>query len=326
MIRKPSSAADFSEFTHYPPVSTYSIVARDAETGEMGVAVQSHYFSVGSVVPWAEAGVGAVATQSNVDPAYGPLGLTLMRAGKSADQALSALLTGDSDNSGRQVAMIDMKGRVAAYTGEGSIPEAGHKTGEQYSVQANLMAQSTVPEAMANAFETAQGDLVERLLRALEAAEVEGGDIRGKQSAALLVVRAEPTGKAWLDRLFDLRVEDHANPLRELRRLVDLKRAYISVNEAITLLNNAEFEQAGQAIEQATTLVPDEATNGEIVFWLGVNMIDPEHEQQASAYLRRAYLQDKSWAEVLSRLFSSGRLSIDKPGFDQLFIDMQQGD
>jgi uncharacterized Ntn-hydrolase superfamily protein len=186
------------------PVATYSIVARDPATGELGVAVQSHWFSVGPIVPWAEAGVGAVATQSFVDPSYGPLGLDLMRAGKSATEALSGLVESDAHPEVRQVAMIDARGNVAAHTGANAIIAAGHQTGENYSVQANLMESSTVWPAMADAFETASGDLAERLLAALEAAEAEGGDIRGRQSAALLVVSGEPTGRPWVDRTFDL--------------------------------------------------------------------------------------------------------------------------
>jgi uncharacterized Ntn-hydrolase superfamily protein len=208
------------------PVSTYSIVARDAATGELGVAVQSHWFSVGSVVPWAEAGVGAVATQSFVDPSYGPLGLQLMRAGKSAPEALQALLAGDSGRDVRQVGMVDASGKVATHTGRLDIPQAGGQAGDGYVVQANLMDKATVWPAMARAFEGAKGDLAERMLAALDAAEAEGGDIRGRQSSALLVVKAKSSGRPWADKLFDLRVEDHPDPLVELRRLVRVQRAY----------------------------------------------------------------------------------------------------
>ena len=208
------------------PVATYSIVARDPATGTIGVAVQSHWFSVGSVVSFAEAGVGAVATQSFVDPSYGPLGLTLMRTGRTAPEALQALLAGDSGREVRQVGMVDAQGRVATHTGNLCIPAAGGQSGAGYVVQANLMEKPSVWPAMARAFEAARGDLAERMLAALEAAEAEGGDIRGRQSAALVVVKAASTGRPWADRLFDLRVEDHAEPLRELRRLVGLQRAY----------------------------------------------------------------------------------------------------
>lgn len=205
---------------------TYSIVARDPNTGELGVAVQSCYFSVGAVVPWAEAGVGAVATQSFVDPAYGPLGLALMRKGQSAPEALQALVAADPGEAIRQVAMIDALGRVAVHTGAHCLDAAGHCLGEQVSAQANLMARTTVWGAMIERFSKTSGELATRLLAALDAAEAEGGDRRGKQSAAILIVRAQPTGKVWVDRIVDLRVEDHPDPVNELRRLVDLKRLY----------------------------------------------------------------------------------------------------
>ena len=192
-----------------PARATYSIVARDPDTGQLGVAVQSHWFSVGALVPWAEAGVGAVATQSLVDPSYGPLGLDLMRAGRSAPQSLEGLLVADAHPEIRQVAMIDADGDVAAHTGTNCIPHAGHVTGEDFSVQANLMDRDTVPEAMATAFRRADGDLAARMLAALRAAQDEGGDIRGEQSAALLVVSGTPTGRPWSDVVVDLRVEDH---------------------------------------------------------------------------------------------------------------------
>lgn len=203
---------------------TYSIIARDPDSGEIGVAVQSCYFSVGAVVPWAEAGVGAVATQSFVDPAYGPLGLALMRRGKSAPDALRVLVAHDPEAAYRQVAMIDTAGRVAVHTGEHCLEAAGHRMGEHVAAQANLMARETVWAAMIEAFSRAEGDLATRFVAALEAAEREGGDRRGKQSAAMLIVRAQPTGQLWLDRVVDLRVEDHPEPVDELKRLVALHR------------------------------------------------------------------------------------------------------
>lgn len=205
---------------------TYSIIARDPVSGAVGVAVQSFYFSVGAIVPWAEAGVGAVATQSFVDPSYGPLGLELMKRGKSAPDALRALVALDPGAAYRQVAMIDMRGCVAVHTGEGCLEAAGHCVGEAVAAQANLMARETVWGAMIAAFARTEGDLATRFLAALDAAEQEGGDRRGKQSAAMLVVRAQPTGKPWLDRVVDLRVEDHAEPIDELKRLLVLHRQH----------------------------------------------------------------------------------------------------
>jgi uncharacterized Ntn-hydrolase superfamily protein len=207
-----------------PLVHTYSIVARDPATGEMGVAVQSHWFSVGSIVTWAEAGVGAVATQSFVDPGYGVRGLELMRRGTPAPDALQQLIANDPQRDGRQVAMIDASGHVSAYTGRSAIAAAGHRVGRSYSVQANMMANERVWPAMAAAFESTMGDLADRLLAALDAADKAGGDIRGRQSTAILVVRDKNTGRPWVggDRVFDLRVDDNPQPVTELRRLIRL--------------------------------------------------------------------------------------------------------
>ena len=297
-----------SQETPKRPVATYSIVARDAATGELGVAVQSHWFSVGPIVPWAEAGVGAVATQSFVEPAYGPLGLELMRMGRSASEALDALVSTDADESVRQVAMVDANGNVAVHTGSRAIFAAGHSTGNQYSTQANMMGSPTVWGAMGRAFESAEGDLAERLLVALEAAEAEGGDIRGRQSAAIVVVSGEPTGKAWVDRRFDLRVEDHPDPVGELRRLVLLQRAYLKLNEGDGWVTAGDFGKAMEAYTLAMDLVPDQATNGEAPFWVGVTLAASDEVEKAMPYLRRAYAQDASWAELIVRLPASDLL------------------
>jgi len=210
------------------PAHTYSIIAIDPEANEMGVAVQSHWFSVGSVVTWAEPGVGVVATQSLVDVSYGPLGLELLRGGKTASEALQALLRVDEGREVRQVAILDARGNVAAHTGSRCIPEAGHQVSWNYAVQANLMLKATVWPAMARAFETTKGDLAERMMAALEAAE--GGDLRGRQSAAIKIVRVRPEGPWWQNIVMELRVEDHPEPLRELRRLITLHRAYAHMN------------------------------------------------------------------------------------------------
>ena len=199
---------------------TYSIVARDPDTGQLGVAVQSHYFAAGSVVTWAEAGVGAVASQASSDPAYGKLGLDLMRARKSAPDTLTGLVAADTMREVRQVAMVDALGRAAAHTGQTTIPEAGHIVGDGFSVQANMMLKNTVWPAMAEAYTSAKGELVDRFLATLDAAEAEGGDIRGRQTAAILIVEAKSTGRPWVDTIFDLRVDDAPEPLIEIRRLV----------------------------------------------------------------------------------------------------------
>ena len=294
------------------PVSTYSIVARDSVTGEMGVAVQSHWFSVGTAVPWAEAGVGAVATQSFTEPAYGPLGLELMRLGRTAPEALRALVSTDSDEAVRQVAMIDAGGHVAAHTGSRAIYAAGHYVGNQYSVQANLMEKPTVWKAMSRAYETAEGDLAERLLAALDAAEREGGDLRGRQSAAILVVSGKNTGRPWADRTFDLRVEDHPTPVIELRRLVKLQRAYLKLNEGDEWVTKKDMDKAMEAYLEATSIVPDSATNGEAVFWVGVTLANSERTEDAIPYMARAYARDHRWAELVRRLPPAGLLPDDQ--------------
>jgi uncharacterized Ntn-hydrolase superfamily protein len=205
---------------------TYSIVARDPETGQLGVAVQTGTFGVGVGVPWAEAGVGAVATQSITDHSYGPFGLELMKAGRSANEALAGLVVSDLKERFRQVGMVDANGNAAAHTGSGCIRECGHQVGDGYAVQANMMARDTVWPAMAGAFDAAGGTLARRLIAALEAAEAEGGDFRGAQSAAILVVQSEPTGFPWKGRISNLRVDDHLDPVGELRRLLVLEEDY----------------------------------------------------------------------------------------------------
>ena len=318
------SAAAQERFRPLRPVATYSIVARDSATGEIGVAVQSHWFSVGALVPWAEAGVGGVATQSFVDPRYGPLGLELMRLGRSAPEALRALVNSDADSAVRQVAMVDAHGRVAAFTGSRAIRAAGQHTGAHYSVQANLMEKATVWPAMARAFESAKGDLADRLLAALEAAEREGGDIRGRQSAAILVVGPTNTGRPWNDRLFDLRVEDHPTPVVELRRLVTLARVYKKLNEGDEWVTKNDMPRAVEAYGAATSLLPDAATNGESVFWTGISLASAKRVDDAIPYLRRAYAADARWAELVTRLPEAGLLPNDQVLVRRLATEMKR--
>jgi uncharacterized Ntn-hydrolase superfamily protein len=287
------------------PMHTYSIVARDSVTGEFGVAVQSHWFSVGSRVAWAEAGVGAVATQSFTDPSYGPLGLDLMRAGKTAPQALAALLAADPGREVRQVAMVDAKGNVAAHTGKNCIAAFGDHPGAQYSVQANLMLKDTVWGAMAKAYETTKGDLAERLLAALEAAQREGGDIRGKQSAAIIIVPGTTAGRPWAERTMDLRVEDSTEPLKELRRLVMVHRAYERMNAGDDLMAAGDMPGAMKAYGDATRMLPD---NPEIRYWAAITMITSGQEKEGIAYLKDVFAADPNWVEVTRRLPSAGLL------------------
>ena len=300
--------SDSETLSERRPVATYSIVARDSATGQLGVAVQSHWFSVGSIVPWAKPGVGAVATQSFVDPRYGPLGLKLMRHGRTAEEALNALVTTDDGRAVRQVAMVDDDGTVAAHTGENAVAAAGHHTGAQYSVQANMMANDEVWPAMAEAYESAEGDLAARLLAALEAAQAEGGDIRGKQSAALLVVRDSATGESWNDRLFDLRIQDHATPVKELKRLVRMQRAYRALNRGDQHVTAGDIDAAMRSYRQAMEIVPDSATNGEAPFWVGITLADQGRIDDAIPYLRRAYRQHEDWARLVPRLPDAGLL------------------
>ena len=290
------------------PAHTFSIVARDPATGELGVAVQSHWFSVGSTVPWAEAGVGAVATQSFVDPSYGKLGLDLMRAGRSAPDALKALLAGDEGREVRQVAMIDAQGRVAAHTGKNDIQAAGHVVGKDYSVQANLMLNDEVWPAMSQAFEKAKGDLAERMLAALDAAQSAGGDIRGKQSAALIVVSGKPTGRPWQDRIFDLRVDDSPEPLKELHRLVTLQRAYNHMNAGDLAVEKRDNEGALREYGAAEQLVPD---NAEMVYWHAVALVNMGRVDESLPLFRRAFAMDKNWMTLTPRLVRSGLIPDD---------------
>jgi len=293
----------------HQPLHTYSIVARDSVTGEMGVAVQSHWFGVGSLVTWAEAGVGAVATQSFVDPAYGPLGLQLMRAGKTAQQAVEALVASDPGRDVRQVAMIDAQGNVAAHTGSKCIQGAGHIVGRNYSVQANLMLNDKVWPAMAEAFENAKGNLADRMLAALDAAEAVGGDIRGKQSAAILIVKAQSTGRPWADRVMELRVEDHAEPLKELRRLVNVHRAYEHMNAGDLAVERGDVEGALRSYSSAEAMFPN---NLEMKFWHAVALVNVGRVKESLPLFKSIFVKDMNWATLVPRLPASGVLHADE--------------
>ena len=302
--------------TAAPLAHTYSIVARDSATGELGVAVQSHYFSVGPIVPWAEAGVGAVATQSLVLVDYGPKGLDLMRQGLTAPQALDALLKVDSNPDVRQVAMVDARGNVAAHTGPMCIPAAGQHVGNHYSTQANLMSNDKVWPAMAAAYERASGDLAERLLQALEAGERAGGDIRGRQSAAILIVKAQSSGKPWQDRVMDLRVEDHPDPLKELRRLVRLRRAYNLEDQGDNFIADKKPEQALEAYAQAAKLAPEIV---ELQFWAAVSMYTNGQEAKALETFKTVFAREgKRWVDLVPRIAKAGLFPDDPAKIEQV--------
>jgi uncharacterized Ntn-hydrolase superfamily protein len=275
---------------------TYSIVAFDPATGEHGAAVHSHWFSVGSLCIWARPGVGAVATQSVVEPAHGPHGLDRLAAGADAAAALEALLSADELAAVRQVGIVDAAGRVAVHTGEECIACAGDATGEHVSAQANMMARDTVPGAMVAGFQAAEGDLAERLMAALDAAEGEGGDVRGRQSAALIVV--PPEGEAWQTR-FDLRVEDHREPVQELGRLVQLARAYELAGEADELMASDRAAEAGPLYERAAELAPE---CHELLFWAGLAQAHAGDARRGLAAVRRAIEVHPGWRTLLDRL------------------------
>ncbi len=275
---------------------TYSIVARDPATGELGVAVQSHWFSVGSVVPWAEPGIGAVATQANAEVAYGPRVLALLRDGADPGAALDQLLAEDPAGGSRQVAVVDAHGRVAVHTGPECMAFAGHATGDGVSCQANIMVSERVWGAMFEAFGTTDGSLTDRLLAALEAAELAGGDLRGRQSATLLVVPAQ--GESWRT-VVSLRVEDHPDPLLELRRLVTLHRAYALASQGDELTGQGRHDEAADRFRRAAELAPD---NDELRFWGGLGLAQAGDVDAGVRQVRAAIAQHSGWAELLERL------------------------
>jgi uncharacterized Ntn-hydrolase superfamily protein len=307
----------------YRPVSTYSIVANDGEA--MGVAVQSHWFSVGSVVPWAESGVGVVAVQAFPNPAHGPEAMALLGSGAAPAAALASLLAGDAEAEFRQLALTDARGRVIAHTGARCIPEAGHFLGDRFSAQANLMDRGTVWGSMAAAFEQAEGDLAERMLVALEAAEAEGGDLRGRQSAAIVVVPTQPPDAPGADRVFDLRVEDHVDPVTELRRLVEMRRAYLDLTAGDDLVSKGDLEAALAAYRAGMERLPAGAIDGEAAFWTGVALAAEGRFDEALEFLREAQTQHDAWVRLVPRLTVSGILPDDAGLIDRLVSAMTRG-
>ncbi|MEN8192425.1 MAG: DUF1028 domain-containing protein [Bacteroidota bacterium] len=299
-----------------PLAHTYSIVARDKNTGEMGVAVQSHWFSVGTIVSWGEAGVGVIATQSFVNPAFGPQGLELLKEGKSAKETLEILIDGDEGRDVRQLAILDKSGNAAAYTGKNCIPFAGHIEGDNFSVQANLMATESVWPAMSKAFiDNEYLPLAERLLAVLEAAEKAGGDIRGKQSAALLVVKPESSGKVWEDRLVDIRVDDNPEPLKELRRILKVHRAYEHMNKGDLEVEHGNMEQAMKEYAAAETMFPE---NLEMKYWHAVTLANQGEIDEALKLFKTVFSQDQNWKTLIPRLVKSELLKLNEADLNKI--------
>jgi uncharacterized Ntn-hydrolase superfamily protein len=282
----------------------------------MGVAVQSHWFSTGSLVTWAEAGVGVVATQSMVEVSYGPKGLDGMRSDKSPQTILDELLAKDDGRELRQVAMVNALGLVAAHTGTRCIAEAGHETGEQFSVQANMMLKNTVWHAMAEAFTAASGELSECLMAALDAAQGEGGDIRGKQSAAMLVVKGDKCENPWQGILVDVRVDDHPEPLQELRRLLIVNKAYESMNQGDAFLAEGKISEAFVAYDTAARLAPEII---ELPFWQAVTLAESNRVEEALPIFRKVFNEDPHWLELVKRLPAAGLLKVNAENLQKIF-------
>jgi uncharacterized Ntn-hydrolase superfamily protein len=294
------------EFYSTPFAHTFSIVARDSVTGEMGVGVQSHWFSVGTLVAWAEAGVGAIATQSLVNPAFGPLGLQLLKNGKTPEEVVQILTAADSGRDVRQLAVIDTRGAAASYTGKNCIKPAGNIAERNFSVQANLMMNDQVWPAMAKAFKQSKGPLAERMIAALEAGQEAGGDIRGKQSASLLVVKSKSTGKLWEDRSIDLRVDDHLEPIVELKRLLHVFRAYEHMNAGDVAIEKNDMALAEKEYTTAEKMFPE---NPEMKFWYAVTLINKKKPEEALPLFADVFSRDENWRVLVPRLRTAGLLN-----------------
>jgi uncharacterized Ntn-hydrolase superfamily protein len=304
---------------------TYSIVAYDAKHQQLGVAVQSHSLGCGASVSWAEAGVGVVATQARSDLAYSYLGLVMVRTGKPADRVLKALLASDPQADIRQVAMVDAQGNVAVHTGTKCIEAAGHYQGVHYCVQANLMLRNTVWTAMAQAFETTDGDLAQRMMAALVAAEAEGGDMRGQQSAALRVVSAELSNSPWGGQIFDLRVDDHPEPLKELQRLLTIARSFQHRRKAVDLLldqslDDQKFDLADQEFDKAMQMLAMAGDNPEVMFWYAVTLVSASRVEAALPLFKEVFTKDSRWRDLISRLVQAEFLPNDAQVIDTILM------
>ncbi len=311
------SETNYSQQSFYSNqfVHTYSIVAMDPETGQMGVAVQSHWFSVGSIVAWGEAGVGVVATQSFVNPSFGPRGLALLKRGKTAQHVVEALIASDEGRDVRQLAVLGVDGSVAAYTGKNCIPGAGHIVGDNYSVQANLMMNDKIWSAMSEAFENAEGSLAQRMITALEAAQNAGGDIRGKQSASILIVKGKSTGKIWEDRMIDLRVEDSPEPVKELKRLLKVHRAYEHMNAGDLAVELGNMELAMKEYSAAEEMFPE---NEEMKYWHAVTLVNNGKLEDALPLFAKVFDKNENWKILTPRLVPVGLLKVNDEQLEKI--------
>ena len=311
------SETNYSQQSFYSNqfVHTYSIVAMDPETGQMGVAVQSHWFSVGSIVAWGEAGVGVVATQSFVNPSFGPRGLALLKRGKTANQVVEALIASDEGRDVRQLAVLSEDGSVSAYTGKNCIPDAGHIVGDNYSVQANLMMNDKIWQAMSEAFENAEGSLAQRMITALEAAQNAGGDIRGKQSASILIVKGKSTGKIWEDRMIDLRVEDSPEPVKELKRLLKVHRAYEHMNAGDLAVELGNMELAMKEYSAAEEMFPE---NEEMKYWHAVTLVNNGKLEDALPLFAKVFDKNENWKILTPRLVPVGLLKVNDEQLEKI--------
>lgn len=305
-----ASSLDAQQYKSESPFAhTYSIVAFDPKTGDMGVAVQSHWFSVGTIVSWGEAGVGVVATQSFVNPSFGPRGLEMLKQGKVPQQVVDELIASDEGRDFRQLAVLDANGNASSFTGKNCIQPAGNLVGNGFSVQANLMSNDKIWPAMAEAFKNSNGPLAERMLAALEAAENAGGDVRGRQSAALLVVRGKSTGKIWEDKLIDLRIDDNPEPLIELKRLLKVHRAYEHMNNGDLAVEKNDMEKAMLEYSTAMKMFPN---NLEMKYWTAIALVNKGKMDEALPMLKNIFTKDKNWKELTPRLIPNGLLNVDE--------------
>jgi len=299
---------------------TYSIVAKDVKTGEMAVGVQSHWFSVGTLVSWGKSGVGVVATQSFVNPSYGPKGIELMESGVSAKDVLKKLTDQDEGRDFRQAAILDINGSVSAFTGEKCIESAGHFVGDNFSVQANMMLNDKVIPAMKKAFlDNSDLPLAERIIKVFEAAENVGGDIRGKQSAALIVVGAKKTSNVWEDKKIDLRVDDNINPIKEIKRLLKVHRAYEHMNKGDLAIEENDMEKALNEYGKAQVLFPE---NYEMSFWKAIALLNNGKKEAARPILKRVFKENSNWKKLIYRLPKSGIIIMKSKELDSYLKDL----